>query len=102
MKHLSEEQLIEQHYGEGNAEVRRHLEECGECSEAYAALGHDLAELKVTEPPARAPLYGEQVWRSLSNSLPAYSTPRRFWPRASLWKRIGYAAACALLIAGAS
>ena len=30
MKHLSEEQLIEHHYGESNASVERHLEVCEE------------------------------------------------------------------------
>jgi anti-sigma-K factor RskA len=101
MKHISEEQLIEHHYGEGRAEVKHHLEVCGECAEAYAALGNDLAALKNTEPPARAAQYGEQVWRSLSSLLPVHSTQGRVWQRANLWKRIGYAAACALLIAGA-
>jgi len=70
MKHLNEEELIEHHYGEGDADAKHHLEVCGQCAEAYAALGHDLAELNAAEPPARTSLYGEQVWRSLSNSLP--------------------------------
>lgn len=100
MKHLNEEELIEHHFGEGDADVKRHLEECGECAEAYAALQHDLAELKGAGALARDASYGEQVWRSLSNSLPAYATRERSWLQVELWKGIGYAAACALLVLG--
>jgi hypothetical protein len=99
MKHLTEEELIEHHYGEGKAEIKHHLEVCGECAEAYSALGHDLAELKAPEPPARAALYGEQVWRSLSTSLPAYALSRRSWSRVNVWKGVRYATACTLLVA---
>ena len=99
MKHLNEEELVEHFYGEGKAEIKHHLEVCGECAEAYAALEHDLSELKALEPPARAALYGEEVWRSLSNSVPAYAMRRRSWSSASVWKKGSYAAACALLVA---
>lgn len=101
MKHVSEEELIEHHYGESDPGVKRHLEECGACAEAYAALRRDLAELKATEPPARDAAYGEQVWRSLSNSLSAYAVPRRSWLQVGVWKGVSYAAACVLLVVGA-
>ncbi len=101
MRHLNEEELIEHHYGESNARVEHHLEVCGECAGAYAALARDLAALKAAEPPARDALYGEKVWRSLSSSLPAYSMRRRSWLEVWLWKGVGYAAACVLLILGA-
>ena len=77
MKHLSEEKLIEHHYGEGDTGVERHLEVCGQCAEAYAALERDLAQVKVADPPGRNPLYGDQVWRSRSNSLPVYAKRAR-------------------------
>jgi hypothetical protein len=101
MKHLTEEELIGHRYGEDEPGVTRHLEECGQCAEAYAALRRDLAQLKAVEPPARSALYGEQVWRSLSNSLPVYAMQKRIWRRMALWSSLGYAAACALLVAGA-
>jgi hypothetical protein len=101
MKHLSEEELIEHHYGEGNSGAARHLEVCTQCAEAYAALGHDLAQLQALETPARNALYGEQVWHSLASSLPAYAMRRRRWPRVGLWKAVDYAAVCALLVLGA-
>jgi hypothetical protein len=101
MKHLSKEQLIEHYYGEDGADVKHHLEICRECADAYAALGRDLGALKAPEAPDRASLYGEQVWGSISNSLPAYRARGGSWQRAGLWRKIGYAAACVLLIAGA-
>jgi hypothetical protein len=101
MKHLSEEKLIEHHYGEGDTGVERHLEVCGQCAEAYAALERDLAQVKVADPPGRNPLYGDQVWRSLSNSLPVYAKRARSLSRMGLWKGVSYVAACALLVVGA-
>ena len=83
MKHLGEEELIEQYYskGEGAAATRQHLKACAECAEAYAALGSDLAEMEFAEPPARDASYGERVWESLSRSLPAYEARKRSWLR---------------------
>jgi hypothetical protein len=101
MKHLNEKELIEHHYGEGDPGAERHLEECGECTDAYAALRRDLAKLKAAEPPSRNASYGEQVWQSLSNSLPAYATRKRSWLHVGLWRGVSYATACALLVAGA-
>jgi hypothetical protein len=99
MNHLSEEQLIEHHYGGDVPEVKHHLAACEVCAEAFALLRRDLAELKIAEPPVRSAQYGEQVWRSLANSLPAYPKPKPAWQL--LWTRLGYAAVCALLIAAA-
>jgi len=99
MKHLSEEDLIEHYYSAGDASTESHLKMCEECAEAYAALDRDLTELKVAEPPARNPLYGKQVWQSLSNLLPAYAMHRRSWLQVSVWKGVSYAAACVLLVA---
>jgi hypothetical protein len=103
MKHLSEEELIEQYYskGEGAAATRQHLKACAECAEAYAALGSDLAEMEFAEPPARDASYGERVWESLSRSLPAYEARKRSWLRGGLGMGLSYAAACALLVVGA-
>jgi negative regulator of sigma E activity len=101
MKHLSEEELIEHHYGETNARVGRHLERCEECARVYAALAGDLAGLEAPEPPARDAWYGEQVWRSLASSLPAYAVRRRSWLQVGRSKAVGYAAACVLLVVGA-
>jgi hypothetical protein len=100
MTHPSEEELIAQAYGEGDtAAVKRHLEECAECSNTYNALQSDLAEMRFAEPPARDAFYGETVWASLSDSLPAYESGKWNWLRGGLWRGLSYAAACALLVA---
>jgi hypothetical protein len=100
MMHLSEEELIAHAYGEGDTSaVKQHLGGCAECSNTYAALKSDLAEMKFQEPPARDPGYGEKVWASLSGSLPAYESAKWKWLRGSPWKGLSYAAVCALLLA---
>jgi hypothetical protein len=101
MKHLNEEELIERYYGKGDGPASRHLEGCAACAEAYDALQRDLAGVECTEPPARDDSYGERVWQSLAPLLLVYEAPMRGRRRAGLWKGLSYAAACALLIAGA-
>jgi hypothetical protein len=100
MKHLSEEEMIAQAYGEGDEPaVEWHLEGCAECSKAYAALKSDLAEMKFAEPPELDAFYGERVWASLSGSLHAYGARKRKWLGGGLWRGLSYAAACVLLLA---
>jgi hypothetical protein len=101
MKHLSEEELIEQYYGEGAARFGEHLEACAECAEAYDALQSDLDELKFAPPPARGAVYGERVWQSIAPSLHAFEARRRSWLGIGLWRGLSYASVCALLVAGA-
>jgi hypothetical protein len=99
MKHLSEEELIAQAYGEGDmAAVKQHLEGCAECSNAYSGFESDLAEMKFREPPDRDVLYGEKVWASLSGLLHSYESGKWKWLRGGLWRGLSYAAACALLV----
>ncbi len=102
MKHLNEEELIEHYYGKGkeNGVTGRHIEDCADCAAAYEALEIDLCEFSAIEPPPRDAAYGERVWQSLAPSLPVYEAPRRSWFPAVLLKGLGYAAACALLLAG--
>ncbi|MFY9644787.1 MAG: hypothetical protein WAK29_06380, partial [Terriglobales bacterium] len=105
MKHCNEEELIEHYYGEGGGgiqeDVQRHLQLCGECAEAYAALGRELGQMKAAEPPVRGARYGEQVWQSLSTSLPVHITPKGSLRSVSLWRGVSYAVAYLLLIAAA-
>jgi len=100
MKHLSEEEMIAQVYGEGDTStVEWHLEACAECSKAYAALESDLAEMQFAEPPELDAFYGERVWASLSGSLRAYEPRKQKWLGGGLWRGLSYAAACVLLLA---
>lgn len=101
MKHVNEEELIEHYYGAVNQEVEDHLKECDECAHAYVALSGDLAAVKTPETPIRDAFYGEQVWRSISPSLPAYRRPGGSWLARNPWMSLGYAAACILIVLGA-
>ena len=101
MKHLSEEELVEQHYGEGAADAARHLKACAQCGAALADLECDLAAIEPVEPPARDAAWGERVWARLAPSLTPYPPRPPFWLRRGFWQPLGYAAACALLAAAA-
>ena len=61
------------------------------------SCGRDLEGVKPLAPPVRSEDYGERVWQSIRGSLPVYEKPKRSWIR--LWRPLGWAAACALLIA---
>jgi hypothetical protein len=101
MTHLTEEELVSQAFGErrGEAAAGRHLAGCSECANAFAALQFDLAAMGLVATPERDPGYGERVWQSISPSLRAYTPQRRSWMSLGVWKGLGYAAACALLLA---
>jgi hypothetical protein len=101
MKHFTEEELVEIYYSRGARAAERHLEDCAVCAEAFAALKSDLAGMQFAEPPARDAGYGDQIWKTLSSSLAVYEKQPRRWLSTGLWKGLSYAAACALLVAGA-
>ena len=99
MKHLNEAELIEHYYDEsaGPADCERHLKACAACAKHFAELRRDLDGVKPLLSPVRGEDYGEQVWQSIRGSLAVYQKPDRSWIR--LWRPLGWAAACALLIA---
>jgi hypothetical protein len=99
MKHLNEAELIAQYYDESAspADCERHLKSCAACAKRYADLRRDLDGVKPIVPPVRDEDYAEQVWLSIRSSLPVYEKPDRSWIR--LWRPLGWAAACALLLA---
>jgi len=101
MKHLSEEELTDHHYGEGRsrAKAERHLRSCKDCSRALASLEQDLSELKFAAPPPRQADYGDQVWHAIRSSLPVRERQeKKHWLSAGLLKGVGFATACALLV----
>jgi hypothetical protein len=102
-KHLSEEELIEQYYGEGTTETyaERHLKVCAKCAAEYSALERDLSEVKSLVPPLRGEDYSEEVWRSIRGSLQVYKGRKRSWLNPRLWKPLLLATACGLITAGA-
>lgn len=112
MNHLSEEELVDYHYGEEDAESRaqtgRHLEACPQCAQAFRDLECDLEEIKAggefsafafSEPPAGTASYGRRVWATLASSLEPYPARKRAGLHLSLWQGLAYAVVCAVLVA---
>ncbi len=106
MSHVTEEEMIAEVYGEGGntAAVERHLAACGECAQAFAELKRDLADLDRVEAPQRDAGYGGRVWASIAPLLPEYAPEKKRWwagarPLSGWMRGVGYAAACALLVA---
>ena len=104
MMHLTDEEMIQQAYGESEnlAAVEQHLKSCQECADNYAELERDLTGLDRVTAPERDAHYGDRVWASIAPSLPTYESghrpaERRWWA-GGLWKGLGYAVACALLV----
>jgi len=85
INHLTEQDLIEHHYGESSDGPNQHLHlaTCSACSAQYAAFVQDMnsasAELEPQSPPLRGSDYGELVWQTLRPKLPAEPAnhPRR-------------------------
>ncbi|MGA9668369.1 MAG: hypothetical protein WBQ94_04130 [Terracidiphilus sp.] len=100
MNHLTDQELIEYGYGEGDrAAIEKHFETCADCEKSYSALQLDLAEMKFVEPPTRDASYGDRVWESLEGWLPAYPARKRTWLSGGLWRNLSFVAACAGLLA---
>jgi|HubBroStandDraft_5_1064220.scaffolds.fasta_scaffold11910_3 hypothetical protein len=104
MMHLTDEQMMEQIYGESEntAAVEQHLAACRECAQSFAELRRDLAALDRVEAPHRDAHYGERVWAAIAPALAVYAGKRRWWSSGWLqnpWmKGLTIAAACALLV----
>jgi hypothetical protein len=103
MKHLTEEEMIEQYYEEpararqsGSNDASRHLKACAACTKRYAELQRDLDGVKPLAAPVRDANYGEQVWQSIRASLPVYEKPRWSWNK--YLQPLAFAAACGLLV----
>jgi hypothetical protein len=101
MNHLNEADMVSLYYRESDdaAAFERHLRECEACARSYAELRRDLDGVKPVTPPERSEAYGQQVWQSIRASLPVYEKPARNWTLRQFWQPLGWAAACALLIA---
>jgi hypothetical protein len=101
--HLSQEEMVEYYYGEdeNHARAMRHIEGCAGCAAAFADLESNLADLMAAEPPAGDAGYGDRVWSRLEGSLKAYPLKSPGRMRFRLWLGLGYAATCAVLVAGA-
>ena len=82
MSHLQEEQLMDAYYGDEDARVRQHLEDCAECSSNFERLKELLDSVREYPVPERSDGYGREVWARLLPQLPARKPGRsglRWW-----------------------
>jgi hypothetical protein len=103
VKHLTDEQMMEQVYGESEdrAAVEQHLACCRACADGFAELQRDLATLDRIEAPSREACYGECVWAAIAPLLPVYEIKKHRWWSSGLVKGLSYAAVCSLLLCSA-
>jgi len=94
MNHLNEEQLVLYYYGEEGVapDAAEHLETCGACREAFAALERVLRTADGFSVPQPAEDFGAQVWERVAPRLAG----RRVVTMAPVWR---WAAAAAVLLA---
>jgi len=94
MNHLNEEQLVLYYYGEdaGAPDAAVHLEECGECRQAYRSLERVLEAAGQLPAPEPAEDFDARMWRRIASQLPS----RRVFTLAPVWQ---WAAAAAVLLA---
>jgi hypothetical protein len=81
MNHLTAEQLTDAYYGEADARVREHLDQCAECAGEYRLLEDLLRAVRHAPVPEPGPGYENQVWMRLLLQLPQRK------PRLSLFLR---------------
>ena len=105
MKHLTEEQLVEQYFEEANGSLsarhQQHLAECTECAAAYARLKNDLTSARRMELPERGTDYGEQMWQRVAPLVRELPLERVRGPRFAFWRGLSYAAGLVGLVFGA-
>lgn len=97
MKHLSEEQLTLQYFGDGDRESAEHLNGCAECSARFNDLKDLLDGVRAPEVPECSADYGTQVWNRIRAHLPEREPKRAWWSMTPRWAVAG--AMAALLVA---
>jgi hypothetical protein len=101
MKHLGEDELIEQYYGEGTSEASTHLRACRECSAQYAEFKQSLDAIRPAAIPQRGADYGERVWETLQPQLIPYQKKAAGWRNWPHWRAAALGLSCAMLLAAA-
>src|SRR5258705_5421148 len=98
MPHITEDELILYHYGEGRrrARIDEHLQACAECAASYRSITETLALVSGPEIPERDVRYGLEVWQRIRQDLPVKESP--WW---IVWYRPAIAAAVAVLVVAA-
>jgi hypothetical protein len=95
MKHLTEEELILQHYGEANDQAMlAHISECHECRLRLEQLDASLRRVRVPAVPELEDGYESQLWLKLRDQLPEKNSSS--W--ALLWRPRNWAMAGAMAV----
>jgi hypothetical protein len=97
MNHLSEDELLEGYYGEGQLDA--HLGECPECRARFTALREVLDAARDYPVPARSSEYGKEVWARLAPQLPAIKRRKSWFRSRGLQWGMAPALAALLLVA---
>jgi hypothetical protein len=99
MKHLSEDELIEQYYGEATSAADAHLKACRECSAQYAKLSRSVDAIGPVAVPLRSADYGERVWERLSPELIPYQKKVAGWRGWANWRAVALLVGCTMVLA---
>ena len=99
MTHLTDEQLVEQFYKDGDVRSgMEHLRTCEECRVRMDQLSAVLNNVDFAVPE-REEDYGATVWHNLKGHLPEEIVRQPWWKLPSTLRWAGFAAMAALLIA---
>jgi len=83
MKHLSQEELILEYYGERrNDGIRQHLEACASCRVSFESLARVLNAMNDFEAPEPSTVYGSRVWHQIA---PRLGESRQSWWSGFSW-----------------
>lgn len=100
MKHLDEDELIEQYYRDGTDQATAHLRACRACSASFAEIKRSLDAVQVPSVPPKGPEFGERMWQCLSPQLRPYQKKHKS-SRWTGWKFVALAGSCAMLLIAA-
>jgi hypothetical protein len=99
MKHLSEDEFIEQYYGEATSEAVAHLKACRECAAHYAKFSRSMDAIDPAAVPQRSADYGDRVWEKLSPGLIPYQKKASRWHGWAGWRAATLLVGCTMVLA---
>ncbi|MCU1273387.1 MAG: hypothetical protein JWO48_818 [Bryobacterales bacterium] len=100
MRHLNQEELVLEYYGERRDEgIREHLEACESCRASFESLARVLNAMNDFEAPERSAVYGSRVWHQIAPQLG--QSRESWWSALSRWfapRRLAAISAMAVLL----
>lgn len=92
MQHLTEEQLVEHYFHDGDtpATVQEHLRRCPACASSFEGIQRVLALVREAPVPDRGPGYSDQVWNRLRWKMGARRRAWRSWIAAAAILAVGF------------